>query len=68
MKEKIQKNPPEFKQNCHYANKVEVQYGPIDPNPMTMKQMKFSQKVDEAREQNAMRRRCQTLDLHMPKN
>jgi hypothetical protein len=67
-KEKIQKDPPAHKGKCAYANQVEVQLGKIDPNPMTSKQMKFSQKVEEARETNAMRRRCQTLDLHMPKN
>lgn len=67
-KAEFQKSPPQHKHKCAYENKVEVQLGSLDPNPMTMKQMKFSQKVEEAREQNAMRRHCQTLDLHMPKH
>lgn len=48
-------------------NKVEVQKGPIESNPMTSKQMTFAQKVQEAREQAALRRHGQHTDLQEPK-
>jgi hypothetical protein len=47
--------------------KVEIQKGNIDANPMTMKQQRFFQKVEQQREENALRRSAQTLTLHMPK-
>lgn len=49
------------------AMKVEVQKGPIIGNPPTMKQMTHREKVQEAREENALRRRGQHTDLHEPK-
>lgn len=49
------------------ANKVEVQKGPIIGNPPTMKQMTHREKVQEAREENALRRHGQRTDLHEPK-
>jgi hypothetical protein len=48
-------------------NKVEVQKGMIDPNPMTMKQKTHHQKINDATAEMALRRHGQTLDLHIPK-
>jgi len=48
-------------------NKVEIQKGAINPNPMTMKQMTHRETVAEQRQENALRRSGQTLTLHQPK-
>ena len=47
--------------------KVPVQKGPINPNPMTSKQMPHIEKKFEKAHENEITRRNQTLDLHEPK-
>lgn len=47
--------------------KIEIQKGAINPNPQTMKQMSFTEKVTEQKQENALRKHGQTLDLHEPK-
>jgi hypothetical protein len=49
------------------ANKVEVQKGPIDPNPTTLRQMTHPQRVADRVEELRMLRGYKTLDLHEPK-
>jgi len=47
--------------------KVEEQKGKINPNPPTMKSESYDSKARGQREENAMIRRNQLLDLHEPK-
>lgn len=49
------------------AKKVEEQKGPIDPNPMTLRQMPHSERVRDREHEISERRRYQTLDLCVPK-
>ena len=48
-------------------NKVPVQKGSINPNPMKSKQMTRQEKVSERLSEYGLLKRNQTLDLHMPK-
>lgn len=49
------------------SRKVEEQKGPINPHPMTSKQMPHSAKQLEKAMENAITRSNQTLELHEPK-
>lgn len=49
------------------SKKVPQQKGPINPNPMTSKQMPHIAKQIEKARENEITRRNQTLDLHEPK-
>ena len=46
---------------------VPVQKGKINANPMTMKQMTHAERVTERRDELALLKRGQTLDLKTPK-
>lgn len=48
-------------------HKVPVQKGPINPNPMTMKQMTHSECISERSEQLRMLKDGQTLKYKEPK-
>ena len=47
--------------------KVPEQKGPIHPNPPTLKQMTYPERVRDREHEVIERRRMQTLDLHEPK-
>jgi hypothetical protein len=66
-KETFQKQPPQPKSKDLIANKVEVQKGRIDPNPMTIGQMTYLESRSAQITENALRRSGQTLTLHQPK-
>ena len=49
------------------SKKVEEQKGRIDPNPMTLRQMPYPERVKDREHEIYERRRYQTMELHEPK-
>jgi hypothetical protein len=64
---RFQKFPPSPHSDDCMKDRVEVQKGSIDPNPMTSKFMKHSQKLVERHDELRLMRYGQTLDYHEPK-